>query len=211
MGLGSVAEPLARLAEGIAPFVILAATVMVASSLATWRGSGSNQRSSAAWMGVAGDPFLFFDQHFPWYSMWTHPFAWILPGMARSGVLLSSVALSLWSIPGASSAASTDESSGSSMRACGDRAGAVEGDHHGPGTQDGAEDVLQREQRDHGRRRSSDSGDPRSPEVAGCRRSLGTRAPDEASPSARRSLWERGSFPLESLREPKIEVASPIA
>jgi len=55
VGLGSVAEPLARLAEGIAPFVILAATVMVASSLATWRGSGSNQRSSAAWMGVAGD------------------------------------------------------------------------------------------------------------------------------------------------------------
>jgi len=100
-GLGSVGEPLARLAQGIAPLVVLAATVMVALHLLR-RGAAADPTTIVGGMGwVLLLTFLLFDQHFPWYGMWTLPFAWILPRAARSGVLLTSVALTMvhpWSI-----------------------------------------------------------------------------------------------------------------
>lgn len=101
VGLGSIAEPLARLAQGIAPFVILGATVMVALHLLR-RGAAADPSTIVGGMGwVLLVTFLFSDAHFPWYGMWMLPFAWILPRVARSGVLLASVALTMvhpWSI-----------------------------------------------------------------------------------------------------------------
>jgi hypothetical protein len=93
VGLDSVAEPIARIAQGIAPFVMVIATISIALYLIK---RGADPATTVAGMGwVLLVTFLFSDQHFPWYGMWFVPIAWILPRAARSAVLILSAALTL--------------------------------------------------------------------------------------------------------------------
>ena len=94
VGLNSIAEPLARLAQGSAPFVMLAATVLVALHLLR-RELKVDPGTILGGMGwVMLVIFLFTDNHaLAWYGMWIVPLAWVLPRVARSAVLLTSVAL----------------------------------------------------------------------------------------------------------------------
>jgi hypothetical protein len=93
VGLDSLAEPLAKLAQGIAPIVILIATILVAFHLLQ-REVKADRETIAVCMGwVMLVTFLYADNHLSWYGMWIVPFAWILPRAPRSAVLLISLAL----------------------------------------------------------------------------------------------------------------------
>jgi hypothetical protein len=93
VGMNSVAEPFARLVQGVAPFVMLAFTIMVALHLLL-REVKVDAGTIVGCMGwVMLVIFLFTENHLAWYGMWIVPLAWVVPRAARSAVLLTSVAL----------------------------------------------------------------------------------------------------------------------